>query len=136
MTRPLWYATTFALLLSACHNSGIFPMSNEEETPAISIKERPHPRQAHRIVMTIHDAPGPFVPDPGSTQHDIVNLQECGEINPNTGMAYHINAHPRFVWKKISDSEYEGTVYADRWWTRTTTGAESAEGSSPSPTPR
>lgn len=89
-------------------------MNTDTPERSIELKERPDPKRAYRIVMTIENAPGPLVPDPGSTQHDITNLQECGRINHNTGMAYHINAHPQFEWKKISDSEYEGTVYADQ----------------------
>ena len=29
-------------------------------------------------------------------------------------MAFRINAHPEFEWKKIAETEYEGVVYADQ----------------------
>lgn len=89
-------------------------MNTDPAEQSVELKERPDPKRAYRIVMTIENGPGPLVPDPGSTQHDIANLQECGRINHNTGMAYHVNAHPQFEWKKMSESEYEGTVYADQ----------------------
>lgn len=108
-------AAVAAVALSACHApGGASPMNTDASERTIELKERPDPQRAYRIVMTIRDAPGPFVVSPGSTQHDIVNLQECGRINPNTGMAFHINAHPQFEWKKISDAEYEGVVYAEQ----------------------
>lgn len=113
MTTSLWYAATLTLALSACHNSGGFSVSNEDETPAISIKERPHPRKSHQITMTIANAPGPFGMIEGSVQYDVTNLQECGEINSNTGMAYHINTSPPIQWQRLSDTEYVATIHSD-----------------------
>lgn len=113
MTTSLWYAATLTLALSACHNSGGFSVSNEDETPAISIKERPHPRKSHQITMTIANAPGPFGMIEGSAQYDVTNLQECGEINSNTGMAYHINTSPPIQWQRLSETEYVGTIHSD-----------------------
>jgi hypothetical protein len=108
-------AAVAAVALSACHApGGASPMNTDASERTIELKERPDPQRAYRIVMTIRDAPGPFVVSPGSTQHDIVNLQECGRINPNTGMAFHINAHPQFEWEKISDTEYQGIIYAEK----------------------
>lgn len=97
------------LSLSACQNPGIPPMIK----PAIDIKERPDPRKAYRIVMTIENAPGPFAMIEGSAQYDVINHNECGYIDPGTETISRINTHPPIEWKPVGEGRYEATIYAD-----------------------
>lgn len=60
MTAPSWFITTLMVLLSACHNPEAVFIENEDEAPAVEVKERPQPKQAYQLTMTIGNAPGPF----------------------------------------------------------------------------
>lgn len=109
MTVSKWHLPAIALLLSACHNPGALFMPK----PTIEIKERQHPTQAHQIIMTIENAPGPFALIEGSAQYDVVNHNECGYIDPVSETISRINTHPPIEWKPMGDGRYITTVYTD-----------------------
>ena len=88
-------------------------MSNEDEAPNITFKERPHPQHAYRIVMTIQNAPGTFSLVEGSAQYDIANEDTCGKFNRVAGAHERMATNPPILWKKISDTEYSVAVYPD-----------------------
>ncbi len=76
-------------------------------------KVNPHPRRAFEITLTLKDAPGAFGLVQGGAQYDVTNEQECGRIQPETGTAGRITSQEDLVLKKVSDTEYRGTVYLD-----------------------
>lgn len=76
-------------------------------------KVNPQPRRAYRITLTLKDAPGAFALVEGRAQYDITNENECGHINPAAGVAERITSNEPFALTKVSDTEYEGTVYLD-----------------------
>lgn len=77
-------------------------------------KLNPSPRQAFELVLSIADAPGAFAVVEGVAQYDVTNEQECGRIIPATGMAARITSQEPVQLKKVSDTEYRGTVHLDR----------------------
>ncbi|MEE7546918.1 hypothetical protein HF319_07680 [Xanthomonas sp. Kuri4-1] len=76
-------------------------------------KVNPSPRRAFEITLTLKDAPGVFGLVQGGAQYDVTNEQECGRIQPETGTAGRITSQEDFALKKVSDTEYRGTVYLD-----------------------
>ncbi|MBD8696681.1 hypothetical protein [Stenotrophomonas sp. CFBP 13718] len=108
------------LLLTACHSETA--MNQEIATAEQDVEQggrglaklNPAPRQAYQFVLKIDDAPGPFTVVNGTAQYDVVNEQECGRIVPATGRAGRITSKEPVELKKISDTEYQGTVYLDR----------------------
>ena len=103
-----------AALLPACAadsaDGGLQPIDIPDQGVA---KHNPNPQQGYRIRMTIHDAPGPFGIVRGYAQYDVANKNECGEINAMTGTASRMTRLEPFALTKLSDTEYEGVVYAD-----------------------
>lgn len=76
-------------------------------------KLNPSPRKAFEVTLTLKDAPGTFGLVQGAAQYDVSNEAECGKIQPETGTAGRITSQEDFALKKISDTEYRGTVYLD-----------------------
>jgi hypothetical protein len=108
------------LLLTACHpenamNQEITTAEQDVENGGRGLaKLNPSPRQAFELVLNIADAPGTFAVVEGVAQYDVTNEQECGRIVPATGMAARITSQEPVQLKKVSDTEYRGTVYLDR----------------------
>lgn len=110
------------MVLAACT-----PARNDMHTPAATQesaqvggatesprrKLNPYPKRAYTITLTIKDAPGPFASVEGVAQYDVENYFECGKINPHTGVAYRMPSLEVFKMRKISDTEYQGTVHTD-----------------------
>ncbi|MCC4621016.1 hypothetical protein LL965_13290 [Xanthomonas cassavae CFBP 4642] len=76
-------------------------------------KLNPSPRKAFEVTLTLKDAPGAFGLVQGAAQYDVSNEAECGKIQPETGTAGRITSQEDFALKKVSDTEYRGTVYLD-----------------------
>ncbi|PPT34945.1 hypothetical protein XarbCFBP8132_20875 [Xanthomonas arboricola] len=76
-------------------------------------KLNPNPRKAYEVTLTLDKAPGAFGLVQGAAQYDVSNEAECGKIQPETGTAGRITSQEDFALKKISDTEYRGTVYLD-----------------------
>ncbi|WP_172453261.1 hypothetical protein [Xanthomonas arboricola] len=76
-------------------------------------KLNPNPRKAFEVTLTLDKAPGAFGLVQGAAQYDVSNEAECGKIQPETGTAGRITSQEDFALKKISDTEYRGTVYLD-----------------------
>ncbi|MBB5736427.1 hypothetical protein FHT09_002167 [Xanthomonas arboricola] len=76
-------------------------------------KLNPNPRKAYELTLTLDEAPGAFGLVQGAAQYDVSNEAECGKIQPETGTAGRITSQEDFALKKISDTEYRGTVYLD-----------------------
>jgi hypothetical protein len=87
--------------------------SGQEQSPPPRRKLNPAPRRAYRITLTIADAPGPFAAVEGVAQYDVDNEAACGKVNPSTGTPYRMTTLELFDLRKVSDTEYTGTVYAD-----------------------
>ncbi len=108
------------LLLTACHpetamNQEITTAEKDVEQGGRGLaKLNPSPRQAFELVLRIDDAPGPFAVVEGVAQYDVTNEEQCGRIVPATGMAARITSQEPVQLKKVSDTEYRGTVYLDR----------------------
>ncbi|MGH8351501.1 MAG: hypothetical protein ACRES5_33870, partial [Pseudomonas sp.] len=62
----------------------------------------------------IHGAPGTFKHVRGTAQYDVVNEDQCGHIEPATGTASRITSQEPLELTRISDEEYQGTLYLDR----------------------
>jgi hypothetical protein len=104
------FVVLVACALSGCHFSGTNSMNSEQ---IADVKERPNPKDAYRIVMTIENAPGPFAFVEGAAQYDVTNDNECGRINRVAGTISRITTNPPIQWEKRSDTEYVATVYTD-----------------------
>jgi len=74
----------------------------------------PAPVKAYQITLRIHGAPGVFKHVRGSAQYDVVNEEQCGYIEPATGTASRITSQEPLELTRISDDEYQGTLYLDR----------------------
>lgn len=74
----------------------------------------PAPVKAHQVTLRIHGAPGVFQHVRGTAQYDVINEDQCGNIEPATGTASRITSQEPLELTRISDEEYQGTVYLDR----------------------
>jgi hypothetical protein len=109
-----------AVALVACaparndmHQTPAAPESEQEQSPPPRRKLNPTPQRAYRITLTLADAPGPFASVEGVVQYDVDNEAACGKVNPSTGTPYRMTTLELFDLRKVSDTEYRGTVYAD-----------------------
>lgn len=73
----------------------------------------PSPRKAYEVTLTLDKAPGAFGLVEAAAQYDVSNEQECGRIQPETGTAGRITSQETVALKKISETEYRGTLYLD-----------------------
>lgn len=117
-----------ALLLLAATLAACAPARNDMNTPTSDVgvaqddadeqgprrKLNPEPKRAYRITLTIADAPGPFASVEGVAQYDVDNDSTCGKIIPETGVAGRITTLELFNLVKVTDTRYEGTIYADQ----------------------
>ena len=93
--------------------------ASPQTSPAAASAERgraqvnPQPKRAYRITLTLKDAPGAFALVEGRAQYDVTNEAECGHVDPAAGVAERITSNEPFTLTKVSDTEYEGTVYLD-----------------------
>lgn len=120
---PAIFGMASTLALAACTPSGI-DMTNAASVsnPALSghgkstYRQNPQPKQAYRITMTIADAPGPFASMTALAQYDVAN-RECLRP-PKDTPGGHTSPVPtedvEISLTRVSDTEYVGTVYADR----------------------
>ena len=76
-------------------------------------KLNPSPRRAYTITLTIRNAPGPFGSVEGVAQYDVDNEDTCGQVNGSTGTPYRMTSNEPFSLRKVSESEYQGTIHAD-----------------------
>ncbi|MEA9607527.1 hypothetical protein QY702_14010 [Xanthomonas campestris pv. plantaginis] len=76
-------------------------------------KLNPNPRKAVEVTLTLKNAPGAFGLVQGAAQYDVSNEDACGKVQPETGTAGRITSQEDFALKKVSDTEYRGTVYLD-----------------------
>lgn len=74
----------------------------------------PAPVKAYQITLRLHGAPGAFQHVRGTAQYDVINEDQCGNIEPATGTASRITSQEPLELTRISDEEYQGTVYLDR----------------------
>lgn len=86
-------------------------MSNKDTE--IDIKEHQQPQQAYQLTMVIENAPGLFGLIEGSAQYDVVNHQECGQLNALSGTRSRITTHPEIKWKALGNDRYSTIVYRD-----------------------
>lgn len=73
----------------------------------------PSPRRAFEVTRTLKDAHDAFGMVHGAAQYDVANEAGCGKIQPETGIAGRITSQEDFALKKVSYTEYRGTVYLD-----------------------
>ena len=74
----------------------------------------PNPVKAYHVTLRIENAPGTFKHVSGVAQYDVVNEDECGYIEPATGTASRITSQEPLELTRISDTEFQGTLYLDR----------------------
>lgn len=77
-------------------------------------KLNPNPQRAHALVLKIDGAPGPLDVVEAVAQYDVTNEAECGREIPATGTAGRITSQEPVTLRRVSDTEYHGTVYLDR----------------------
>lgn len=108
-----WLPATLLLALAACS-----PYADAERDVAAGgrglAKLNPAPKQAYELVLTLKDAPGPFVVAEGVAQYDVSNHESCGRILPATGTAGRITSQEPVELRKVGENEYRGTFYLDR----------------------
>lgn len=85
--------------------------NNSQDEPLRKLN--PHPKQGYRITLTIADAPGPLVLTDARAQYDVTNENICGEEQPSGGV-YRMTSNEPLSLIKISETVYEGIVYADQ----------------------
>jgi hypothetical protein len=119
--KRLTFFCLTALLMTACNRSEpamSHDLSNAEADVAAGgrglARLNPAPTRAYQVTLRIHGAPGTFQHVQGSAQYDVVNEEECGYIEPATGTASRITSQEPLELKRVSDSEYQGTLYLDR----------------------
>lgn len=123
--RQILTPSLLALLLTAC--SAPETSMTQTQTPATEAaaeadveaggrglaKVNPSPRKAFEVTLTLNNAPGAFGLVQAAAQYDVSNEQECGKIQPETGTGARITSQEAVALKKVSDTEYRGTVYLD-----------------------
>lgn len=87
--------------------------SEQEQSPPPRRKLNPAPQRAYRITLTLADAPGPFAAVEGVAQYDVSNDDQCGKRIEWAGVTPRITSNETFELLRVSETEYEGTVYAD-----------------------
>ncbi|MGO1072495.1 hypothetical protein [Lysobacter sp. CA199] len=120
--RPLIVPTLLVLCISACNapesntnqplpaNSGLQPVAQNRGVAKLN----PQPQGAHDVLLNIQGAPGPFAVVLASAQFDVINENECGQIDPSSGTAARITSHEPLVLKRMTGTEYRATVYLDQ----------------------
>jgi len=74
----------------------------------------PAPVKAYQVTLRINGAPGTFAHVRGTAQYDVVNEDECGHIESAAGTASRITSQEPLELTRVSDTEYQGTLYLDR----------------------
>ncbi|CRD58138.1 conserved hypothetical protein [Stenotrophomonas thermophila] len=77
-------------------------------------KLNPAPKQAYELVLTLKDAPGPFVIVEGVAQYDVSNYEDCGRVIWSTGTASRITSQEPVELRRTGENEYRGMFYLDR----------------------
>jgi hypothetical protein len=88
--------------------------SEQEQPQPPRRKLNPAPQRAYRITLTVADAPGPFASVEGVAQYDVGNDDQCGKRIEWAGVTPRITSNEPFELSRVSDTEYEGVIYADR----------------------
>ncbi|MGH8351503.1 MAG: hypothetical protein ACRES5_33880 [Pseudomonas sp.] len=109
------------LLSTACNGSSP-AMSQELSNAEADVADggrglatlNPAPVKAYQVTLHIHGAPGAFKHVRGNAQYDVVNEEQCGHIDPASGTASRITSQEPLELTRISDDEYQGTLYLDR----------------------
>ncbi|HDS1037432.1 TPA: hypothetical protein QDZ42_000661 [Stenotrophomonas maltophilia] len=108
------------LALTACHPETA--MTQELDPAAADVaqggrglaKLNPAPSKAYELVLRLQNPPGDFAIIEGVAQYDVSNEDQCGFIEPETGVAARITSQEPVTLRKVADNEYRGTVYLDR----------------------
>lgn len=95
---------------NASPDAGLQPVTQERGRAQLN----PQPRRPYEITLVIENAPGPFAVVEGSAQYDVVNEDQCGNVNAASGTAERITSHEPVALTKVGDGEYRGTVFLDR----------------------
>ncbi len=105
-------AMAASMALAACvpTQEGSPPVETDEDAPLRKLN--PQPKRAYLITMKIEGAPGPFAVVRGVAQYDVENA-ECGRYLKIAGVFPSMTSMEAFPLTRISDTEYQGTVYAD-----------------------
>lgn len=126
MRRTRWtrwlLAPALAPALCACSASDTTMATNDPaasadapaRASAVRYRQHPEPRQPYEVTLTLADAPGPFAGIDWRVQYDIVN-QEC--LPPPSRISgaqtEPASTSPAIAFRKLSDTTYVATVYAD-----------------------
>jgi hypothetical protein len=100
--RPSFLILSLILITSACGSSMKKP----------DIKHNPQPRMRYAITVKVDGAPGPFDQVTGFVQYRVAN-ERCVPLQPVSGATVPPEEDVPLVLTRVSDTEYEGTVYGD-----------------------
>lgn len=106
-------AVAASVALAACAPVQDSPGSDEKADEKPLRKLNPNPQRAYTVTMKIEGAPGPFAVVDGVAQYDVENAPECGRYLKFAGVHPDMTSMETFPLTKLSDTEYQGTVYAD-----------------------
>lgn len=106
-------AVAASMALAACAPVQDSSASVEEGEDKPLRKLNPNPERAYVITMKIEGAPGPFAMIEGVAQYDVENAPECGRYLKFAGVHPGMTSMESFPLTRVSDTEYEGRIYAD-----------------------
>ena len=105
-------AAAASMALAACAPVQDSSASVEEGKHKPLRRLNPNPKRAYLITMRIEGAPGPFAVLEGVAHYEVENL-ECGRYLKFAGTFPGMGSSETFEMSRISETEYQGTVYAD-----------------------
>lgn len=101
-----------SLALAACvpAQEGSLPVDRSEDAPLRKLN--PQPERAYLIRMKMEGAPGPFAVVEGVAHYEVEN-RECGRYLKVAGTFPRMTSSETFEMTRVSETEYQGTVYPD-----------------------
>lgn len=105
-------AVAASVALAACAPVHDSSASVEEGKHKPLRKLNPNPKRAYLITMRVEGAPGPFAVLEGVAHYEVENI-ECGRYLKFAGTFPGMGSSETFDMSRISETEYQGTVYTD-----------------------
>nr|WP_174507498.1 hypothetical protein [Acinetobacter sp. Marseille-Q1620] len=111
------FVASMLLATSGCSTSSLYQIVTgdvpEDSNQAEPLRKlNPNPQHAYKIRVILKNQSVDFQEVKGVAQFNVVNNQ-CGKIQPLSGVPPRITSNEPFKMTKISEGEYVGTMYSD-----------------------